>query len=145
MRQSPVRRKEVIVFLNRLDFDEKNAFLALAHHVARSDADFSADERVIIAKYCMEMQIDDIDDYKDDAFDLEKVLSKFTASSHRNIVLLELMVLVYADGRLAEQESLVIDRFVEHCDMNPSLSIIFKEWAKSILSLYTQGEALIHL
>ena len=133
------------MFLNRLESEEKNAFLALAHHVARSDADFSADERVIIAKYCMEMQIDDIADYDDDTFDLKKILSRFTTSSHRNIVLLELMVLVYADGRLAPQESLVIDRFVAHCDMNPSLSIIYKEWAKSILSLYTQGEALIHL
>ena len=133
------------MFLNRLDFAEKIAFLTLAHHVARSDADFSADERIIIAKYCMEMQIDDLDDYDDETFKLEQVLKRFTTASHRNIVLLELMVLVYADGRLAEQESRVIDRFVVYCNMNPSLAIIYKEWAKSILSLYTQGEALIHL
>ena len=133
------------MFLNRLGPAQKTAFLALAHHVARSDADFSVDERVIIAKYCMEMQIDDIEDYDDQTFDLQKTLSRFTVTGHRNIVLLELMVLVYADGRLAKQESQVIDRFVAHCDMNPSLSIIYKEWAKSIISLYTQGEALIHL
>ena len=123
----------------------KTAFLALAHHVARSDAAFSSEERIIIAKYCMEMQIDDIDDYDDATFELEPLLDRFGTPSHRNIVLLELMVLVYADGRLAEQEALMIDRFVAHCDMNPNLSIIYKEWAKNILSLYTQGEALIHL
>ena len=133
------------MFLNRLNADEKNAFLTLAHHIARSDADFSVDEQIVIAKYCMEMQIDDIDDYDDDTFELERVLNRFRTSSHRNIVLLELMALVYADGRLAKQESLVIDRLVEHCHMNPNLSIIYKEWAKNILSLYTQGEALIHL
>ena len=133
------------MFLNRLSTEEKTAFLALAHHLARSDADFSSEERVIIAKYCMEMQVDDIEDYDDDTFELEQVLNRFDTSSHRNIVLLELMALVYADGRLAQQESLLIDRFVAHCHMNPNLSIIYKEWAKNILSLYTQGEALIHL
>ena len=133
------------MFLNRLSTEEKTAFLKLAHHVARSDAAFSKEERIIIAKYCMEMQIDDIDDYDDATFELEPLLDQFATPSHRNIVLLELMVLVYADGRLAEQESLMIDRFVAHCHMNPSLSIIYKEWAKNILSLYTQGEALIHL
>ena len=131
--------------MNRLNTEEKTAFISLAHHVARSDADFSADEQIIIAKYCMEMQIDDIDEYDDETFHIEQVLNRFATSSHRNIVLLELMVLVYADGRLAKQESLVIDRFVAHFRMNPNLSVIYKEWAKSILSLYTQGEALIHL
>ena len=133
------------MFLNRLSAEEKIAFLSLAHHVARSDTDFSAAEQVIISKYCMEMQIDDIDDYDDDTFDLEQVLDRFPNGSHRNIVLLELMTLIYADGRLAQQESLVIDRFVAHYQMNRNLSIIYKEWAKGILSLYTQGEALIHL
>ena len=133
------------MFLNRLSAEEKNAFLVLAHHVARSDADFSAEERIIIAKYCMEMQIDDIDDYDETPFDLEQILDQFETASHRNIVLLELMALVYADGRLAQQESMLLDQFVEHCHMNPNLSIIYKEWAKNILSLYTQGEALIHL
>ena len=133
------------MFLNRLSAEEKNAFLVLAHHVARSDADFSAEERIIIAKYCMEMQIDDIDDYDETPFDLEQILDQFETASHRNIVLLELMALVYADGRLAQQESMLLDRFVDHCHMNPNLSIIYKEWAKNILSLYTQGEALIHL
>ena len=133
------------MFLNRLSTEEKNAFLVLAHHVARSDADFAREERLIIAKYCMEMQIDDLDDYDDATFDLDQILGRFDSTSHRNIVLLELMVLVYADGRLAQQESLMIDRFVDHFHMNPNLSIIYREWAKNILSLYTQGEALIHL
>ena len=132
------------MFLNRLNTDEKTAFLALAHHVARTDADFSSEERIIIAKYCMEMQIDDID-FDEAAFDLEAVLNRFQNRSHRNIVLLELMALVYADGRLAAQEQSVLDSLITYFDMNPHLSIVYKAWARNILSLYTQGEALIHL
>ena len=132
------------MFLNRLDHDEKNSFLALAHHVARSDAEFSSEEITVIARYCMEMQIDDID-YDEDQFDLDQILSQFKSDSHRNIVLLELTALVYADERLAAKEQRLLDKLVERFDMNPYLSTIFKEWAKSVLSLYTQGEALIHL
>lgn len=132
------------MFLNRLDEDEKSAFLELAHHVARSDAEFSSEELTVITRYCMEMQIDDID-YEDDQFDLEQVLSRFGSSSHRNIVLLELTALVYADQRLAPQEKQLLDKIVDRFDMNPHLSIIFKEWAKNALSLHMQGEALIHL
>ena len=61
---------------------------------------FSSEERIIIAKYRMEMQIDDLHDYDDDTFELEQILIRFDTSSHRNIVLLEPMALVYADGGL---------------------------------------------
>ncbi len=49
------------MFLNRLTLEEKKAFLQLAHHIANIDEDFSKEERNIIDKYCMEMQIDDED------------------------------------------------------------------------------------
>ena len=55
------------------------------------------------------------------------------------------MALVYADGRLAAQEQSVLDSLITYFDMNPHLSIVYKAWARNILSLYTQGEALIHL
>jgi galactose-1-phosphate uridylyltransferase len=45
------------MFLNRLENEEKVAFLELAHHIARSDDDFSDQQKEIIATYCMEMQI----------------------------------------------------------------------------------------
>lgn len=132
------------MFLNRLDPDEKSAFLALAHHVARSDAEFSSEELTVIARYCMEMQVDDID-YDEDQFDIDQIIGRFQSDNHRNIVLLELTTLIYADERLAAEEQQILDKLVERFDMNPYVSTIFKEWAKSFLSLCTQGEALIHL
>ncbi len=49
------------MFLNKLNEKEKIAFLKLAYCVANSDDDFSMDEKNIIAIYCSEMQINDID------------------------------------------------------------------------------------
>ena len=92
----------------------------------------------------MEMQVDDID-YDEDQFDIDQIIGRFQSDNHRNIVLLELTTLIYADERLAAEEQQILDKLVERFDMNPYVSTIFKEWAKSFLSLCTQGEALIHL
>ncbi len=70
------------MFLNRLSMQEKEAFLALAHHVAHSDNDFSLEEQVLIAKYCMEMQMDDIE-YDESNFDIATVLNSFERDSHQ--------------------------------------------------------------
>ncbi|HIF9164004.1 TPA: TerB family tellurite resistance protein [Photobacterium damselae] len=132
------------MFLNRLNLDEKDAFLHLAHHIAHSDKTFSSEEQIVIAKYCMEMQVDNIS-YEHRNFDLSKTLDVFKLESHKKIALLELMALIYADGVISNEELCLIDMIVEHFDLNPNLAIAYREWAKGISALLLQGEALIHL
>lgn len=132
------------MFLNRLNDQEKNSFIQLAHHLAHSDGSVAQQEEDVIAKYCMEMQIDDIE-YSEGAFNLDEVLKIFKADSHKKIVLLEIMALVFADGILDDAEQEVINQIIDAFKLNPNLAIVYKEWAKSILSLFVQGEALIHI
>ena len=68
------------MFLNRLEGNEKKAFLMLAHHIARSDGDFSESQENIISKYCMEMQIDDVT-YEEEEFNLIQVLEEVESPS----------------------------------------------------------------
>lgn len=132
------------MFLNRLSIEEKDAFLWLAHYTSRADGDFVKSEELIIAKYCMEMQMDDIE-YNKSEFNLEEILGRFGSESHQKIVLLELMALIYADNELVREEQELLNQIVNQWELNPNLVVVYKEWAKSILSLFTQGEALIHL
>lgn len=132
------------MFLNRLSLAEKEAFLLLSHHIARIDLNFCDKEQSLINKYCMEMQMDDVE-YEFETFDLAATLSVFTQESHKKIALLEIMALVYSDGDLHAAEEQIINQMVEHFELNPNLAIVYKEWAKSILALFIQGEALIHL
>lgn len=132
------------MFLNRLSIEEKEAFLQLAHHIARVDADFCDSEQLMIDKYCMEMQMDDVD-YDADNFDLNEALNTFNTPEHRKIALLEIMALVYSDGALHSAQETVLSQMVAHFKLNPNLAVVYKEWAKSILSLFIQGEALVHL
>jgi len=132
------------MFLNRLKKKEKKAFLKLAHYVARSDSDFSADEENIIEKYCMEMQIDNIE-FNEKEFDIYDTLGKFISDSSKKIVLLELMALIYSDDFLHEKEREVLEKILEEFDLSYNLSIVYTEWAKTMLSLYKQGNALINI
>lgn len=132
------------MFLNRLDQEEKVAFLEIAHHIARSDNDFSEDQKTIISKYCMEMQMDEID-YDENKFDIYNTLEKVKDSRSRKIILLEIMALIYSDDFLHEEERKVLEKVLEEFDLNYNLSIVYAQWAKSMLALYIQGNALIEL
>lgn len=131
------------MFLSRLHDHEKVAFLQLAHHVTRSDAEVSPEEGIILAQYCFEMGSADAE-YDAVEFDLDVVLGKFD-EDHRNIVVLELTALAHADGKVSEHEGLILDRVIKHFNMREPVAIIYREWAKNVMSLYLQGEALISL
>lgn len=132
------------MFLNRLTIVEKVAFLNLAHRIAGSDNDFHEQEKIIIGKYCMEMQVDDIE-FDVSLFGLEKTLSAFQDETHQKIALLEIMALVYSDDHLDAAEDDILGHIVKFWELNPNLVVIYKEWAKGILALLIQGEALIHI
>jgi len=132
------------MFLNQLIKEEKIAFLELAHYIARSDNDFSDKQKEIIAIYCLEMQIEDID-YSEESYNLDTTLSKFTNSTNQKIALLEVMALVYSDNILHEEEKKILDTMIEKFNLNPILVDIYAEWTKSILAITAQGQALIEL
>jgi len=132
------------MFLNRLNKKEKEAFLELAHYIANVDGEFSDSEKSIIDKYCMEMQIDDIN-FDENKFDIYETLGKITSKRSRKIVVLELMALIYSDDFLHEEERKVLDKILEEFDLSYNLSIVYTQWAKTMLSMYIQGNALIEL
>lgn len=132
------------MFLNRLNNEEKVAFLELAHYVALSDNNFSKEQKSIIGKYCLEMQIDDIE-HDEDTFDIYCTLSKISTRVSRKVVVLEIMALIYSDNFLHEKERLVLEKILEEFDLSYNYSIVYAEWAKTMLSLYRQGNALIDL
>ena len=99
------------MFLNRLEKEEKIAFLELAHYVARSDNDFSLSQKDIINNYCIEMQIENIE-FNVNKFDIYNTLGKITNKKSQKIVLLEIMALIYSDNFLHEEERKVLEKIL---------------------------------
>ncbi|MDQ6979040.1 MAG: hypothetical protein Q9M09_02550 [Mariprofundaceae bacterium] len=131
------------MFLNRLNGNEKIAFLTLANHLARSDGDFSQNEKSIIATYCLEMQIKDVA-YSEKEFNLNRILEEVENTESQKIILLEMMALVYADG-LQEEEQNILNVIIEKFNISESIAVVYAEWSQSILSISRQGQALIKL
>lgn len=140
------------MFLNLLDKDEKVAFLEVAHHLAWSNNDFSDTQKAVIANYCMEMQIEDIvyDRNCEESFNLAKTLKKITKPQSQKIVLLEAMALVFAEhvshvDNIHPEEKRVIEEMIRAFNLTKNHAPIYSEWTKAVLSLTTQGRALIDL
>jgi hypothetical protein len=55
------------------------------------------------------------------------------------------MILIYSDNIMHEEEEKIVDEMIEYFELKKSLSIVYSQWSKSILALYTQGQALIDL
>ncbi|PWE23566.1 hypothetical protein DF188_02525 [Aliarcobacter skirrowii] len=132
------------MFLNRLEKEEKIAFLELAHYVARSDNDFSDKEKNVINIYCTEMQISDVD-FDKSSFNLGLTLSKIKSSQSQKIILLEIMALIYSDNILHQSEEIILQDIINKFQLDSKLIPIYAEWSKAILALSMQGEALIVL
>lgn len=116
----------------------------LAHHVARSDESFSDMQKILIDGYLNEMNIEDVN-FKEDEFSLEDCISNVTNKEYQKVILIELLAIVYTDNILHEAEKEIIDTIVDNWDINSSLVVVYGEWARSLLSLYIQGEALLEL
>lgn len=132
------------MFLNMLQEKDKANFLKLAHYMARSDSDFSNEQKEIIATYCYEMQIDDID-FDSLDFNLEETLKEVTDKLAQKVMLLEIMALVYSDDILHQEEAKVIDKMVEVFGLDRNIAKLYQEWTKNILAVTKQGELLLEL
>lgn len=132
------------MFLNRLSKKEKNAFLELAYFVAKCDEDFSNTQKVMIEQYCIEMGIDNIK-FNEKKFNIKDTLKTFKSTQSRNIVLLEVMAIVYSDNILHVKEEKIINSIIKEFKLSLELFAVYGEWTKAMMSLSSQGEALLRL
>ncbi|WP_019895935.1 tellurite resistance TerB family protein [Hydrogenovibrio halophilus] len=132
------------MFLQNLSLIEKKSFLAIAHHIARSDGDFSEKQKMIISQYCDEMLVSNVD-FDESTFNLDSELSKVKSPESQKIMLLELMALVYSDDQLHESEKEVIDAMVKDFNLSEEVINIYAQWGKSMIALMSQANSLIKL
>ena len=100
------------MFLNRLDFIEKEAFVSLAVRAAEANGHFSDKEYQMIEEYCKEMGIAFFD--AKNLKPMEDVVRVFAEADeqHKKIAVLETIGLMYADGGYDEQERAFVNDFV---------------------------------
>jgi len=123
------------MLLIKLQSREKFAFLQLAHYLARIDNDFGEDEKCIIAEYCNEMGIENID-FDINSFSLEDTLKQFKSKESKKIVVLELMILIHIDKNFNISEQVLIEKIAKYFDISTLEVNNYSAWGKSVAALY---------
>lgn len=121
-----------IMFLTKLQQEEKEAFLELAYLMATIDGKFSVFENPVIVKYQKEMELED---YKIKGLAIDDILKVFKEERSKHIVLIEILRIVYSDGIVHENEQNSIRLIKEHFGFDPNKYASFKDWIVGIKEL----------
>lgn len=120
------------MFLAELPREEKEAFLELADLISTIDGNVSVYEATILTKYQKEMELED---YKIKGLPIEEILNTFKTERSKNIVLTELLQLIFADGVFHEKERESLRLIKEHFGFDSSEFESYKDWIDKIKEL----------
>jgi tellurite resistance protein len=125
------------MFLVELKLEEKKAFLELANLIAKVDGKSSVFESKTIKEYQKELEIGD---YTIRGISIENILEEFKSERSKNIVLAELLRLVYSDGVFHEKERESVNFIKKYFGFNPNEYDSFKDWIIKIKELANYPE-----
>ncbi|MCM3729718.1 hypothetical protein M3226_29560 [Neobacillus cucumis] len=127
------------MFLAELPREEKTAFLELAVLIASIDGNLSIFETSILNKYQKELGLDD---YETTGMNLDDILNSFKSERSKNIVLTELLQLIYSDGVFHDQEGESIRLIKERFGFESNEFGSFKDWIDKIKELSLTNKKL---
>jgi tellurite resistance protein len=125
------------MFLAELQQEEKEAFLELAALIAKIDGNKSIFENSLLTEYKKEMGIED---YFISGLTIEEIVLVFKSERSKNIVLTELLRLVFSDGVYHDQERASIRLIKKHFGFNADEYESFKDWIIKIKELENYPE-----
>ncbi|MGV3465171.1 MAG: hypothetical protein ACO1OT_07755 [Heyndrickxia sp.] len=123
------------MFLTELNQEEKKAFLELASLIAKIDHRQSIYEDTVLNKYKKEMEMDD---YKIKGLAMEDILNVFKNERSKNIVLAEILTLIFSDGVFHDSEKKSIQLIKKHFGFNSNEFASYKDWVDKINELSDQ-------
>ncbi|MDD4505117.1 MAG: TerB family tellurite resistance protein [Sulfurospirillaceae bacterium] len=126
----------------KLRTEEKFAFLQLCQYVAKADGEYSPKERLVIAEYCSEMGIDNIE-IDQSQFMFDENLAVYTNNKSQKIVMLSLMVLVHIDHKFGIYEHKSIAQIAAKFDIQEKELQYLSMWGKAASAMFEQALILI--
>ena len=110
------------MFLKYLKEENKKCFLKLCVHAALANEVFATEEQRMIEEYCQEMNIPK--DIPDTSESFEKVLQDIannTNDMEKNIIVLEILGLIKADGMYDDKEKEFMEKLVKEIGVKEEL------------------------
>lgn len=131
------------MFLNRLNDEEKLAFISLARNVQLADNDVSEEEKLLIQGYYHEMNLFGVKEieYSDD--ELINVF-KYSTIENKKIVIFEAIGLAYADGDYSINEKNLINKIAYGIGITDDALDYLNEYVVSYIKLAGEINEIIH-
>lgn len=120
------------MFLAELNQEEKKAFLELASLIANIDHNQTIYEDTILKKYKQEMEMDH---YIIKGLTMEDILKVFKNERSKNIVLTEILTLIFSDGVFHDLERESVRFIKQYFGFNSNEYESFKDWVDKIREL----------
>lgn len=120
------------MFLAELHIEEKKAFFELASLMAKIDGNQSIFENSILKKYQKEMELEN---YTIRGLAIGDILEVFKNERSKDIVLTEILRLIFSDGVFHDQEKESVRLIKNHFGFDPNEYENFKDWVSKIKEL----------
>lgn len=122
---------------------EQEAFLELAHIAAMSDGIMSEEEEKLLHTYRSEMGFTS-SDYTLKNVELAQCAAALCSKKSRNIVFIELLALIMADGEYHEDEKELLVELKQALGIQQDYYERCKAWISSINTVYQEGFSLLN-
>ncbi len=128
-----------VMFLNQLNDNEKELYLQLCAYAVMADDVFAADEMESIALICHEMMLTnhmpDTEEHLDSILDKLNIIA---SRQQKNIMILELMLLLKRDGVLDESEVAFLEHVKDMFEISDEKYTALYSLSEIYLSVYKQ-------
>jgi len=135
------RTKGSDVFLHLLKEQQKEAFLTLAQRLSMADGEDDPDELAALHDIKLQMNFAGNADMSNVLGDLP--LAPFESGRDQSIVLMELLMISYADDYLHQAEAALIGEIAAAFGVDQDRLNVMAEWAMDALDLKRGGDLIL--
>lgn len=123
--------------------EHKEAFLELAHRIAKSDGFVHRNEMNYIRSWMLELGLEDWEPSADSALATADLIGNLPSEQLKRIFLIETLLLIFADGAYNDEEKRIAADMQRLFGYDDETFAKFSEWVERMSKLKIDGMKLI--
>lgn len=129
------------MFLNRLNPEQKKAFLAIAIKLSGADGRLDQRERIMIESMRYEMGMWSDTDLPTGS--IEQIATAFDSYNTKIVAMLEAIAIAYADEEMAGQEKNILREMARIFNFTEEKATTLEQWVLRFIDLQKEAEHMI--
>ncbi|MDF2834771.1 MAG: hypothetical protein K0Q63_411 [Paenibacillus sp.] len=123
--------------------EHKEAFLELAHRIAKSDGFVNRNELAYLKGWMLELGLEDWQPSADGGLTTADLIGNLRDERLKRIFLAEMLLLIYADGNFNDDEKAISDEMQRLFGCDADSFDKFRSWVEGMNKLKVEGMKLV--